>query len=146
MKTQKNLMSKLALLSLLFFFVGMTTTFAQKRGKRNNDATPTEKAEKRSQKWKTEFNLNDTQTSELKTAIEKQITANDALKEEEKSPEKRKKRKAIMTEFDAEVKTIFTAEQYTAYEKMKEEKKAKMKENRGKNKGKGKNNNDDNDF
>ncbi|AFM04629.1 hypothetical protein Fleli_2252 [Bernardetia litoralis DSM 6794] len=134
MKTQKNLMSKIALLSLLFFFVGMTTTFAQKRGgkgKGGDNGTPTEKAEKRSQKWKTEFSLNDTQTSELKTAIEKQITANDALKEE-KSPETREKRKAIMTEFDAEVKAIFTTEQYSAYEKMTEEK----KNNKGGKKGK----------
>ncbi|WP_338762517.1 hypothetical protein WAF17_17765 [Bernardetia sp. ABR2-2B] len=134
MKTQKitsNIISKVALLSLIFIFVGMTTTFAQKRGKRNNNATPTEKAEKRSQKWKTEFSLNDTQTAQLKTALVKRITATDALKAEEKGKEKRTKMKAIKTEFDADVKGFFTAEQYVAYEKMKEEKKAKRKENRG---------------
>ncbi|WP_375562910.1 hypothetical protein ACE193_10425 [Bernardetia sp. OM2101] len=148
MKTQKKLMSKIALLSLLFFFVGMTTTFAQKRGKRDNNATPTEKAEKKAQKWKTEFTLNDTQTAQLKTALITRITATDAIKNEGKSPEKRAKRKAIMTEFDAQVKSIFTSSQYVAYEKMKEEKKSKMKENRGKGKrGQGQSSDDeDNDF
>ncbi len=146
MKTQRitsNLISKIAILSLLFFFVGITTTFAQKRGKRNDNATPTEKAEKRSQKWKTEFNLNDTQTSQLKTSLEKQIIATDALKEQEKSPEKRTQMKAVMTTFDAEVKEYFTAEQYIAYQKMKEEKKAKTRENRGK-RGQGQDFDDDN--
>ncbi len=135
MKTQKitsNIIGKIALLSLLFFFVGMTTTFAQKRGKRDNDATPTEKAEKRSQKWKTEFGLNDTQTAQLKTALTTRITATDAIKNEGKSPEKREQRKAIMTEFDTQVKSIFTDAQYAAYQKKKAEKKDKMKENRGK--------------
>ncbi|WP_338814438.1 hypothetical protein V9L05_03810 [Bernardetia sp. Wsw4-3y2] len=135
MKTQKNtsnIIGKIALLSLLFFFVGMTTTFAQKRGKRDSDATPTEKAEKRSQKWKTEFGLNDTQTAQLKTALITRITATDAIKNEGKSPEKREQRKAIMTEFDTQVKSIFTDSQYAAYEKKKAEKKDKMKENRGK--------------
>lgn len=151
MKTQNiilNSIGKIALLSLLFFFIGMTTTFAQsERGKemRNNNATPTEKAEKRSQKWKTKFTLNDTQTAQLKTALIKRITDMETVKGEGKSPEKREKRKAIMTEFDAQVKNIFTASQYAEYEKMKEEKKEKMKENRGKGKGKGKQKNNDND-
>lgn len=151
MKTQNitsNIIGKIALLSLLFFFVGMTTTFAQKRGgKGNNTATPTEKAEKKSLKWKTEFNLNDTQTSQVKTALVKRITATDALKNEGKSPEKREKRKAIMTEFDSEVKVFLTAEQYAAYQKKKDDKKSKMKENRGQgNKGKGQDSDDDDDF
>lgn len=150
MKTQKitsNIISKLALLSLLFFFIGMTTTFAQsERGKqmRNKDATPTEKAEKKAQKWKTEFSLNDTQTAQLKTALLTRITATDAIKNEGKSPEKRGQRKEIMTEFDTQVKSILTAEQYTAYEKKKEEKKDKMKGNRGKGK-KGQGQSDDDD-
>jgi len=140
MKTQNitsNIIGKIALLSLLFFFIGMTTTFAQsERGKemRNKNATPEEKAEKRSQKWKTEFNLTDIQTSQIKTALVTRITATDAIKGEGKSPEKKEQRKAIMTQFDAQVKTIFTAEQYAAYEKKKEEKKSKIKENRGKGK------------
>lgn len=134
MKTQKNLMSKIALLSLLFFFVGMTTTFAQKRGGQNDDnGTPTEKAEKKSQKWKTKFNLNDTQTAQLKTALITRITAMDAAKGGEKSPEKREQRKAVMTQFDTQVKSILDATQYAAYQKMKEEKKAKRKGKRGQN-------------
>jgi Spy/CpxP family protein refolding chaperone len=151
MKTQKiasSIIGKIALLSLLFFFVGMTTTFAQsERGKemRNKNATPTEKAEKKSQKWKTEFSLNDTQTSQLKTALLTRITATDAIKNEGKSPEKRAKRQAIMTEFDAQVKRIFTPSQYIAYEKMKEEKKENRKKNKGKGKGKGKHKHHDND-
>lgn len=134
MKIQKmpsNLMSKIALLSLLFFFVGMTTTFAQKRGKRDSNATPTEKAEKKSQKWKTKFSLNDTQTAQLKTALITRITAMDAVKGEGKSPEKREQRKAIMTQFDTQVKNILDATQYAAYQKMKEEKKGKRKGKRG---------------
>ncbi len=147
MKTQKNLMSKIALLSLLFFFVGMTTTFAQKRGKGNDTTTPTEKAEKRSQNWKTEFNLTDIQTSQIKTALVTRITATDAIKNQGKSPEKREQRQAIMTQFDAQVKGILTAEQYAAYQKKKEEKKSKMKENRGKGKrGQGQDFDDDDDF
>ncbi|PIY10969.1 MAG: hypothetical protein COZ18_05025 [Flexibacter sp. CG_4_10_14_3_um_filter_32_15] len=151
MKTQKitsNIIGKIAVLSLLFFFIGMTTTFAQsERGKqmRNKNATPAEKAERKSQKWKTEFSLNDTQTAQLKTALLTRITATDAIKNEGKSPEKRAKRKAIMTEFDTQIKRIFTAEQYAAYQKKKEEKKEKMKENRGKGKGKGKHKHHDND-
>ncbi|WP_291720176.1 hypothetical protein [Bernardetia sp.] len=135
MKSQKsifNLASKIAVLSFIFFLVGTTTTFAQRGGKRNNDATPTEKAEKRSQKWKTEFNLNDTQTAQVKTALEKRITATDALKGQERSEEKRTQMKAISTEFDSTVKGILTTDQYAAYQAKKEEKKAKMKERKGK--------------
>jgi uncharacterized membrane protein len=154
MKTQKNistLMIKITLFSLLFFFVGMTTTFAQSdRGKemRNKNANPEEKAEKRSQKWKTEFALNDTQTSQLKTALLTRMTDMEAVKRKDKSPEKREQRKAIMTQFDTQVKSIFTAEQYVAYQKKKDEKKAKMKENRGKGKKKEQieDLNDDDDF
>ncbi len=150
MKTQNitsTIIGKIALLSLLFFFVGMSTTFAQKQGKRNNDATPTEKAEKRSQKWKTEFGLTDTQTAQIKTALITRITATDAIRNEGKSPEKKAKRQAIITEFDAQVKSILTTEQYVAYEKKKEEKKAKMKEKKGKGKrGQGEDFDDDDDF
>jgi len=156
MKTQNitsTIIGKIAFLSLLFFFVGMTTTFAQsERGKemRNKNATPEGKAEKRSQKWKTEFNLNDTQTYQVKAALLTQITETDAIKGEGKNPEKKEQRKAIMTQFDAQVKSIFTTEQYAAYEKKKEEKKTKMKENRGQgkkgNKGQGQDSDDDDDF
>lgn len=132
MKTQKNLMSKIALLSLLFFFVGMTTTFAQKRGGQNDDnSTPTEKAEKKSQKWKTDFSLNDTQTALVKASLEKQITATEALREEKKGKDHKAKMETIMFELDTEVQAIFTAEQYTAYEKMKEEKEEKKEERGG---------------
>mgnify|MGYP000170951018 CR=1 FL=1 len=143
MKIQKinsNLTSKIILLSLLFFFVGMTTTFAQKQGKKN--LTPTERAEKKSKKWKTKFNLNDTQTAQIKTALEKRITEMGRVKGQGKSPEKKAQRKAIKTEFDGKVKSIFTDSQYADYLKMKEEKK-------GKKKGKGKkrqNLDDNNDF
>jgi Spy/CpxP family protein refolding chaperone len=156
MKTQKiasSIIGKIALLSLLFFFVGMTTTFAQsERGKemRNKNATPTEKAEKKSQKWKTKFSLNDTQTAQLKTDLLTRITKMETVKGEGKSPEKKAQRQAIMTEFEAQVKRIFTPSQYIAYEKMKEEKKENRKKNKGKGKGKkGKkadNDDDDDDF
>lgn len=140
MKNQKSFIigssfSKIALLSLLLFFIGVSTSFAQsERGKkmRNSNATPTEKAEKRSQKWKTEFSLTDTQTAQVKTALEKRITATDALKGQEKSDEKKAQRKAIASEFDSSVKSILTSEQYAQYEQKKADKKAKMKENRGK--------------
>lgn len=147
MKTQtitSNNIAKITLFSLLFFFIGITTTFAQsERGKemRNKNATPEEKAEKRSQKWKTEFNLTDTQTAQVKTALLKRIVANEAIKGQGKNPEKREQRKAIMTEFDTEIKRIFTPTQYAAYQVKKEEKKNKVKKNRGKGKGKNKNKN-----
>ncbi len=147
MKTQ-NIIGKIALLSLLFFFIGMTTTFAQsERGKqmRNKNATPTEKAEKKSQKWKTKFSLNDTQTAQLKTALIKRMTDMEAIKGQGKSPDKKAQRQTIMQEFDTQVKSIFTTSQYAEYEKMKEEKKDKMKENKGKGKGKGKGKNKNND-
>jgi Spy/CpxP family protein refolding chaperone len=164
MKTQNitsSIIGKIALLSLLFFFVGMTTTFAQsERGKemrnenanRKKDATPEEKAEKKSQKWKTEFGLNDIQTAQVRTALVTRISATDAIKNQGKSPEKREKRKAIMTEFDTKIKGILSPTQYAAYQAKKDEKKEKVKENKGKNKDKGKNKgkdkskkNDDND-
>lgn len=122
--------SKILLLAVLFFFVGIQVTLAQKRGGKNENATPTEKAEKRSQKWKTEFNLNDTQTAQLKTALEKRITATDALKGQGKSPEKTTQMKAIMTQFDTEVKGFLTSEQWAAYEKKKAEKKENRKDKR----------------
>ena len=137
MKTQKsifNLASKIAFLSLIFFLVGTTATFAQRRGKRNGNATPTERAEKRSQKWKTEFGLNDTQTAQVKTALEKRMTAKSALKGQEKSEEKKAQMKAIKEEFNTDIKGILTTEQYAAYQKKKEEKKGKRK---GKRKGRG---------
>ena len=113
---------------------------------RNKNATPTEKAEKRSQKWKTEFALNDTQTAQIKTALEKRITDLETVKGQGKSPEKREQRKTIMTEFDTQVKSILTTEQYAAYEKKKEDKKSQVKQNKGKGKGKGKKGQDeDND-
>lgn len=154
MKAQKinsTIIVKLIFFSLILFFIGTITTFAQsERGKqmRNKNATPEEKAEKRTQKWKTELNLNDTQTAQLKTALIKRITATDELKGEEKGQERKTKMTAIMAEFDAQVKSILTPEQYAIYQKKKEEKKNKIKENRGKGKhGRGKNHDsDDDDF
>jgi hypothetical protein len=135
-----NIISKIALLSLLLFFFGMTTTFAQsERGKqmRNENATPEGKAEKKSQKWKTEFNLSNTQTAQIKRALLKRIKAHNALKGQGKNPQKKEERKASSIEFNREVKRIFTPTQYAAYQKYKDEKKDKKKY-KGKKKGKGK--------
>ncbi|WP_338769793.1 hypothetical protein WAF17_10555 [Bernardetia sp. ABR2-2B] len=141
-KTTSNLMSKITLLSLLFFFIGLTTTFAQsERGRqmRNKNATVEGKAEKRSQQWQRKFGLNTTQTSQLETAMAEQMRAKNALKGKGNGSSKKDKRQAINNTFDAKVKRIFTPTQYAQYRAMKDDKKAKGRKNKKKWKKKKKN-------
>lgn len=148
MNTQKantSLIGKILLLSFLFLFVGTTQIFAQSaRGRqmRNKNATAEGKAEKRSQQWQTKFGLNNLQTYQLEVAMLKQNRDMETLKGGGNGFEKKEKRQAIKTEFEAKVRNIFTPTQYASYQKMKAEKKEKNK-NKGKrkykNKGKNKN-------
>ncbi|AFM04912.1 hypothetical protein Fleli_2547 [Bernardetia litoralis DSM 6794] len=88
---------------------------------------PNNRAEKRVEKMKTELSLNDAQATKVKAALVTEMTKMQALKEaagEEKVD--KSERKALKTAFETELKSILSDEQFTKYEAIKAEKKAKQ--------------------
>ncbi|PIY11343.1 MAG: hypothetical protein COZ18_04110 [Flexibacter sp. CG_4_10_14_3_um_filter_32_15] len=87
---------------------------------------PNNRAEKRVEKWKTELSLSDAQATKVKTALVTKMTKMQALREAAGDEKVDKtERKAIKTAFETELKSILSAEQFTKYEQLKAEKKAK---------------------
>lgn len=96
---------------------------------------PNNRAEKRVKKWKTELSLSDAQATKVKAALVTKMTKMHDLKEKAGDEKVDKtERKAIKTAFETELKSILSSEQFTKYEQIKAEKKAKHG-NRKKGKG-----------
>jgi len=107
---------------------------------------PTNRAEKRIEKMKTELSLSDAQATKVKAALVTKMTKMQALKEKAGDDKVDKtERKTIKTAFETELKSILSSEQFTKYEQMKADKKAKHgkygKSKKGQSKGELKENN-----
>ena len=98
--------------------------------------TAEERADKQTQRLTKALNLTEDQAAKVKTASLKRIQTMQNTRNEEKGKGKGKKIKATMDEFDQEIKAILTPEQYTQYEKRKDELKEKMEDKREEKKGK----------
>jgi Spy/CpxP family protein refolding chaperone len=87
---------------------------------------PNNRAEKRIEKWKSELSLTDAQATKVKAALVTKMTKMQGLKEAAgENKVDKTERKAIKTAFETELKSILSTEQFTKYEAIKAEKKAK---------------------
>lgn len=87
---------------------------------------PTNRAEKRVEKWKSDLSLSDAQAIKVKAALVTKMTKMEALKEKAGDEKVDKtERKTIQTAFETELKSILSAEQFTKYEQIKADKKEK---------------------
>ena len=108
----------------LFFlsFALFTQVFAQKK-----EQTPDERAEKQAKHFKKQFDLTDEQVAKVKEANLVRMNKIKALRGQKG---KKNDIKAAITEFDASLKGILTAEQLKKYETRKDEAPARHAENR----------------
>lgn len=127
-------MKKVFLVALMLIGI---TTFAQDKTERKGrperaKLTAEQKVEKQVEHLKTDLNLNEKQTAEVKALVSKQVAKREA-KKAEMDAQKEKNRaemKAKMLEEQnatkAEMKKILTAEQYTKWEAGRADKKEKV--------------------
>lgn len=137
-------MRNLIITALIMFSL---TSFAQeKRGMKadRKNMTSEQKVEFQVKKLSNELSLNEKQIVEIRSLVKQEVAKretkrNDRLALQEKRKEEKKAmvetRKAEMQNENAkvsvEMKKILTPEQFTKWEKMKEENKAKLMEKRG---------------
>ena len=104
--------SKMVLLTMLFSFICMVTTFAQnQRG--GSNATPEERAAKMTERMKQSLKLTDEQTAKVQ-AINLQM-ANDMATARESGQDMRTSMQTIRAKQDAELQKVLTPEQYKTY-------------------------------
>lgn len=99
------------------------------------------RAEKQTQKLKTVLQLTEDQVARVQAATERRITQTDVIKDNRGGDKASKKEnfsklKTAMDEYNAEMKSILTPEQYTKFEEVREDKKERMMERRKNKKGK----------
>jgi Spy/CpxP family protein refolding chaperone len=103
---------------------------------------PAKRAAKQAKKMKEQLNLSDEQTQKVEAAATTFHQKMQALNpdtepdedEDEEMSEKRAERKALRQAFDAELKAIFTPEQYQKWQEHKAEKREQIKRKRGRGK------------
>lgn len=124
----------------LLMFVGITTFAQEKRGAK---LTSEEKVELQVKRMTKDLALNEKQAKEVRAIVAKEVEKREAKRAEvkEQKSKKRADMKAKMQEeqaaLAADMKKVLTAEQFTKWEKQREEKKAKLKERMGERRGKG---------
>jgi Spy/CpxP family protein refolding chaperone len=124
----------------LLLFVGITTLAQEKRGAK---LTSEEKVDLQVKRMTRDLSLNEKQVKEVRAIVAKEVEKRDAKRTEvkEQKSKKREEMKSKMQEeqaaLAADMKKILTAEQYTKWEKQREEKKSKLKERMGERRGKG---------
>lgn len=146
---QKNnftTVSKNVFLALLLF-VGITAMAQEKKERRpeREKLTTEQKVDLQVKKMTQDLSLNDKQVKEVRAIVTKQVEKREEKRAEMEAKKaemkiKKAEMKAKMTEEQAaltsEMKKVLTPEQFTKWEKIREEKKAnvkeKMKERRGK--------------
>lgn len=127
-------MKKVFLVALLV--VGLTAFAQEKEGRKagREQLTTEQKVDFQVKKLTKDLNLNDKQAKELRVLVTKQVEKREAKKAELKEL-KAKKREDMKAQMQAEqeavsadMKKILTPEQYTKWEKMREERKDNFKE------------------
>ncbi len=124
-------------LTAILFSVGVSA-FAQRGGGDHQKMDPAERVEKRTEKMKTELNLNEQQYKDLlalNTAQSGKMQAERKAHQEEMKA-KREAMKAEHEAYEAKLKTILTPDQYAKHQADMETRKAEMKAKRGKHRGK----------
>ena len=121
-------MKKIAFLTVVFSLIGAAGFAQADQGKRERMSAE-ERAQKITDKMKTEFKLSDEQTRKIASVNLEKAKEIDQLREENKDQreEMKAKLKAIHEEREQEYKAILSSEQFAAYTKKKEERKEKMK-------------------
>ena len=124
MKTTVANITRLGVLSLLMVLLVNVSSYAQ-RGRKGNNLTAEQRAEKATQRLTKKLGLNADQATKVQAANLKMQTAKDAAK----ANKDRAAMKSANEAYRAELKTILTSEQYTKFEQMK--KKRKRRRGRG---------------
>ena len=127
-------MKKLFLVALLV--VGLTAFAQEKEGIKavRERLTPEQKVDFQVKKLTKDLNLNDKQANEVRALVTKEVEKREA-KRAEKKELKAKKREEMKAQMQAEqaavsadMKKILTPEQYTKWEKIRDERKENFKE------------------
>ncbi|WP_299461849.1 multiple ligand-binding protein 1 [uncultured Microscilla sp.] len=120
MKTTVVNITRLGVLSLLMVLLVNATSYAQ-RGRRGNNLTAEQRAEKAAKRLTKKLGLNADQTAQVQAANLKMQTAKDAAR----TTRDRAAMKSASEAYRTELKTILTSEQYSKFEQMKKRKKRK---------------------
>ena len=121
--------------------VGLTT-FAQEKEGRKEKLTPEQKVDFQVKRMTKDLDLNEKQAKEVRVLVTKEVTkreAKRAKKKEDKAQERSEMKAEILANqaaMGSDMKKILTAEQYTKWEKNREERKANFKEKMAERKGK----------
>lgn len=120
-------MKKIAFLTVLFSLIG-AAGFAQADYGKREQMSAEERAQKITDKMKTEFKLSDEQTRKIASVNLEKAKEMDVLREENKSHREQMKNKlqTIQEEREQEYKKILSSEQFATYNKKKEARKEKM--------------------
>lgn len=127
----------------LLLLVSITTLAQDKKERRpeREKLTKEQKVDLQVKKMTKDLALNEKQSQEVRAIVTKEVEKREAKRAELKEL-KEKKREEIQTKIkeerailSAEMKKILTAEQFTKWEKSRDEKKAKMKEKMGDRRG-----------
>jgi len=112
-----------------FFAIGLSLVFSVGHAQKKTPSTPEERANKLTEWMKTNLQLNDEQVKQAQTINLKYANKNQELQTGSMS---RKEKMQILKENDkakdAELKNLFTADQYKNYRAKKEEIRKQMKE------------------
>lgn len=125
-------MKKLFVAALLV--VGMTAFAQEKEGRKRDRLTSEQKVDLQVKKMTTDLSLNEKQVAQVKDLVTKQVEKREAKRAEVKADkeqaraEMKTKMKEEQAAASADMKKILTPEQYTKWEKMREERNEKMKE------------------
>lgn len=127
-------MKKVLIIALLA--VGLTAFAQEKDGKRagREKLTTDQKVELQVKKMNKDLGLNDKQTEQVKALVTKEVQKREAKKAEmqktkdKKIEEMKTQMEAEQASVSAEMKKILTPEQFTKWEKIRDERKAKMRE------------------
>lgn len=130
----------------LLLLVGITALAQEKKGKRmgGEKLTKEQKVDFQVKKMTKDLNLNETQAKEVRAIVTKEVEKREAKKaemdkkKEQVKAERLTDAKEQQAALASDMKKILTPDQFSKWEKSREEKKVKMKEKMMERRGKGK--------